>query len=431
MYSLILVIFLIGYLGITLEHPLKINKAAFALLIGVLCWAVFFVASGGIVHSHDKLYEHLSEIAGILFFLMGAMTIVELVDSHNGFQPITSRITTDNKVSLLWIVSLLTFFMSALLDNLTTAIVMVSLLRQILKNPEEQKFFSGMVIIAANAGGAWSPIGDVTTTMLWIGGQVTTANIMQSLFLPSLVAMLVPLIIVSFRSKGTFEKVNKTIYKKGINSRDTTIVLILGIASLLFVPIFKGVTGLPPYMGILLGLGLLWLTVDLLHLKKDDHIKHEFSVVKALQKIDTSSILFFLGILLAVGALETSGQLSTLSLFLDQSVGNYKVVIFITGVLSSIVDNVPLVAAAQGMYPMGPIASTDVTMGQFFPPDSPLWEFLAYCAGTGGSLLVIGSAAGVAVMGITKLDFMWYVRNISLWALIGYVSGAIIYLLLL
>ena len=431
MDTLLIVIFVVGYIGITLEHPLRINKAAFALLIGVLCWAVFFLASEGVNHSHDQLFEHLAEISGILFFLIGAMTIVELVDLHNGFSIITRRITTENKVKLLWIVSLLTFFMSALLDNLATAIVMVSLLRQILKDKSERMFFSGMVIIAANAGGAWSPIGDVTTTMLWIGGQVTTANIIQSLFLPSLVAMLVPLVIISMRKKGTFEKNDLYNEKSGISQKESNIVFAIGVASLLFVPIFKGITGLPPYMGILLGLGVLWMVVDLLHKQKDDATKNEFSVNRALQKVEISSILFFLGILLAVSALESSGKLSDLSAYLNHEVGNYKVVVFITGILSSVVDNVPLVAAAQGMYPMSPVASTDMSFVESFPPDSILWEFLAYCAGTGGSLLVIGSAAGVAVMGIAKIDFMWYVKNITIWALIGYIAGAATYLVMI
>ena len=431
MHTLMVVIFLIGYLGITFEHPLKINKAAFALLIGVLCWAVFFLASEGHAHSQHQLFEHLGEIAGILFFLIGAMTIVELIDSHNGFSIITRRITTENKVNFLWIVSLLTFFMSALLDNLTTSIVMVSLLRQILKDRSEQLFFSGMVIIAANAGGAWSPIGDVTTTMLWIGGQVTTANIMQSLFIPSLVAMLVPLIIISLRSKGKFSKKTIDHEKSGISQWESNAIFILGIASLLLVPLLKGITGLPPYMGILLGLGLIWLVVDLLHKQKDDEEKHEFTVHRALQKIEVSSILFFLGILLAVGALESSGRLNELSSYLSHTVGNYKVVVFITGILSSIIDNVPLVAAAQGMYPTSPVATTELAGVESFPVDSIFWEFLAYCAGTGGSLLVIGSAAGVAVMGIVKIDFMWYVKNITFWALIGYVAGAITYLMLI
>ena len=431
MHTLMVIIFLVGYLGITLERPLKINKAAFALLIGVLCWAVFFVGTEGHEHSHHQLFEHLGEISGILFFLIGAMTIVELIDSHNGFSIITRRITTDNKVSFLWIVSLLTFFMSALLDNLTTAIVMVSLLRQILKDRSEQLFFSGMVIIAANAGGAWSPIGDVTTTMLWIGGQVTTANIMQSLFIPSLVAMLVPLIIISLRSQGKFNKRKIQQDKSGISKKESNAVFILGIISLLLVPLLKGVTGLPPYMGILLGLGLIWFLVDILHKDKHETIKHEFTVNRALQKIEVSSILFFLGILLAVSALESSGRLNDLSLYLSQSVGNYKVVVFITGILSSIVDNVPLVAAAQGMYPTSPVATTDLVAVESYPVDSIFWEFLAYCAGTGGSLLVIGSAAGVAVMGIMKIDFMWYVKNITLWALIGYLAGAATYLLMI
>ena len=347
------------------------------------------------------------------------MTIVELVDAHQGFRIITDRITTKNTVKLLWIVSIITFFLSSVLDNLTTSIVMVSLLRKLIKEAEQRKFFAGMVIIAANAGGAWTPIGDVTTTMLWIGGQISTGAIMSTVFLPSLVCLIVPLVVLSFSLKGEikgFEQSAQSSNDTGV--KGSLLMLILGVGSLLFVPVFKTVTHHPPYLGILLGLGLLWLVSELLHADKDEEERKPYTAVHALSKVDTSSVLFFLGILLAISALQTANILSAAAAWLDQSVGDLRVIVYLIGMLSAIIDNVPLVAASQGMYEM-----------TTYPMDHWMWQFMAYCAGVGGSGLIIGSAAGVAVMGMEKIDFMWYAKKISLYALMGYIAGAAVYLL--
>jgi Na+/H+ antiporter NhaD/arsenite permease-like protein len=348
------------------------------------------------------------------------MTIVELVDAHQGFRIITDRITTKNTVKLLWIVSIITFFLSAVLDNLTTSIVMVSLLRKLIKEAEQRKFFAGMVIIAANAGGAWTPIGDVTTTMLWIGGQISTGAIMSTVFLPSLVCLIVPLGVLSFSLKGEikgFEQTAQSSSDTGV--KGSLLMLILGVGCLLFVPVFKTVTHHPPYLGILLGLGLLWLVSELLHADKDEEERKPYTAVHALSKVDTSSVLFFLGILLAISALQTANILSAAAAWLDQSVGDLRVIVYLIGMLSAIIDNVPLVAASQGMYEM-----------TTYPMDHWMWQFMAYCAGVGGSGLIIGSAAGVAVMGMEKIEFGWYLRKISLWAILGYTAGAVVYLVM-
>lgn len=412
----LVVIFVLGYLAITLEHPLKINKAATALFTGVLCWSVYVIFSDKpepIVH---QLIEHIGSISQILFFLIGAMTIVELIDSHNGFEVITSRITTKNKRTLLWIISFITFFLSALLDNLTTAIVMVTLVRKLLNNKNDRLLFVGMIVISANSGGAWSPIGDVTTTMLWIGGQITTINIILKLFIPSFVSMIIPLSIITFMINGNFEKKEKKYVESVITKYEKNIVFFLGISALIFVPIYKTITHLPPFMGILIGLSVLWIVTELLHKKKES--VNKITVSKALERIDIPSILFFLGILVAVAALESTGLLTSLASSMTEYIGNLKVIAIILGVLSAIIDNVPLVAASMGMYDM-----------QTFPTDHYFWEFIAYCAGTGGSILIIGSAAGVAAMGIEKIDFFWYLKKISILALIGYLAGAFIYIL--
>ena len=370
--------------------------------------------------SHNQLLEHLGEISEILFFLMGAMTIVELVDKHDGFTIITDKITTTDKRKLLWIISIITFFLSAVLDNLTTAIVMVALLRKLIHNRNERWFFGGMVILAANAGGAWSPIGDVTTIMLWIGGQVTAVNIIIKTFIPSLLAMVVPLIFISFSMKGEIVKPqivdDNSTKASGFESK---LLFFMGIGALLFVPVFKTITHLPPYLGMLLGLGILWVTTEILHRNKTEKEKHSFSVAGVLQKIDTPSILFFLGILIAVAGLQSAGHLRMLATFLDEHIGNFYLVNIVIGTLSAVVDNVPLVAGAMGMYDLNT-----------YPVDHSFWEFLAYCAGTGGSMLIIGSAAGVAVMGMEKIDFIWYLKKISIWALLGYLSGALAFYLL-
>ena len=448
MVTALILVFVIGYAAIALEHPIKINKTASALLTAVIAWTLlvmlpmpegiegtsaFAAYLGGLgdaglgnLQEHFKhfvsheLSHHLGSISEILFFLLGAMTIVELVDAHQGFRIITDRITTKNTVKLLWIVSIITFFLSSVLDNLTTSIVMVSLLKKLIKEAEQRKFFAGMVIIAANAGGAWTPIGDVTTTMLWIGGQISTGAIMSTVFLPSLVCLIVPLGVLSFSLKGEikgFEQSAQSSNDTGV--KGSLLMLILGVGCLLFVPVFKTVTHHPPYLGILLGLGLLWLVSELLHADKDEEERKPYTAVHALSKVDTSSVLFFLGILLAISALQTANILSAAAAWLDQSVGDLRVIVYLIGMLSAVIDNVPLVAASQGMYEM-----------TTYPMDHWMWQFMAYCAGVGGSGLIIGSAAGVAVMGMEKIDFGWYLRKISLWAILGYTAGAVVYLVM-
>jgi Na+/H+ antiporter NhaD/arsenite permease-like protein len=419
MEILMVLIFVFGYIAIAFEHGIKINKAATALITGVLCWTVYILSESDKDLVVSQLAEHLSTISGILFFLLGAMVIVELIDAHDGFDLVTQRISTTQKRRLLWLTGFIAFFLSAILDNLTTTIVMVSLLRKIVADREDRLLLVGMVVIAANAGGAWSPLGDVTTTMLWIGGQITALNIMKMLFLPSLVCLLVPLIILSRKIKGTVQTPEK---EAGVEftstARDRNTVFGIGIGALLFVPVFKTMTHLPPYMGMLFGLGVMWVLTELIHNKKDEDEKGLFSVNHALRKIDTPSILFFLGILVAITALESVGTLHHLAEWLDHTVGNITAIGVLIGFLSAIVDNVPLVAAAQGMY------SLDT-----YPPDSFFWELIAYCAGTGGSTLIIGSAAGVAAMGMENINFFWYFKKISLLAAIGYLAGVAVYVI--
>ncbi len=415
MILLISVIFVLGYLAITLEHPIKINKAASALLTGVLCWSVYALFTENKHLVTENLLEHLGELSGILFFLMGAMTIVELIDAHDGFEMIKERIQTKSKKKLVWLVAIFTFFFSAILDNLTTTIVMVSLLRKMIPNRQERLLFVGLIVIAANAGGAWSPIGDVTTTMLWIGNQISTENIILRVLFPSLICMIIPTFLIASRFKGEVEAVDDV--QRNLNfttsKKERNTVFWVGVGSLIFVPIFKTITHLPPYMGILFGLGMMWVITELIHHEKDEEEKGLLSVNHALRKIDTSSVLFFLGILLSVAALQSTGILGSLALWMDKTIGNVNVITISIGFLSAIVDNVPLVAAAQGMYGM-----------EQFPTDHYFWVFLAYCAGTGGSALIIGSAAGVAAMGMEKIDFFWYIRNITWLAILGYLAGA-------
>ena len=415
---LIVIIFILGYLLITLEHSIGINKAATALVTGVLCWVAYLFSSADAHIVSEQLMEHLGEVAGILFFLMGAMTVVELIDAHDGFHIITKAIKTTDKRKLLWIIGFLTFFLSAVLDNLTTTILMVSLLRTLIKDKDDRWFFLGIVIIAANAGGAWSPIGDVTTTMLWIGGQITSKNIILKLIIPSLVCLIVPLVIVSLRIKGNIaDKIKDEPNATPANKFSRNIIFFSGIGVLLFIPAFKSITHLPPFMGMLLGLGVLWIISEIIHKDKDTEDKDALSVVYALRKIDTPSILFFLGILVAISALQSSGQLIQFAGVLDRNISNQNVIVMIIGLFSAIVDNVPLVAASMGMYDLNQ-----------YPTDHSFWEFLAYCTGTGGSALIIGSAAGVAVMGMEKMNFFWYLKKISWLALIGFFSGALTYI---
>lgn len=411
------IIFCIGYLLIVLEHPFRIDKTAPALIMGVFTWAIYILSHSDYHIVSEQFMHHLGEIASIIFFLLGAMTIVEIIDIHDGFHVIIGKITTRSKVRLLWIISVLTFFLSAILDNLTTAIVMGSLLTKLIKDRNERLTFAGIVIIAANAGGAWSPIGDVTTTMLWIKGQITILPLIETVFLPSVVCLLVPLTVVSFRLKGELQRTQvTTVYKTTLAERTT--ILVLGISLLLFVPVFKIVTHLPPFAGMFMGVGILWLVTDIMHVKKQPDEKTPLSVFTALSRVDTASVLFFFGILAAIASLESIGTLHHLAEFLDKTIGNIDVIVIIIGALSAVVDNVPLVAAAQGMYSL-----------DMYPTDDHLWRFIAYAAGTGGSMLIIGSAAGVAIMGILKIDFIWYLRKIGWLAMIGYLGGAATYLL--
>ncbi len=476
-------IFVAGYLAIAFEHSIGINKAGSALATGVLCWTIYatsvaghwsgqpllsdgdvptwfrlkigelestnapttatlgsaevatFPDSGvfpGPPHAasdtHNNLaFEYLldgqlvhalGEIAGILFFILGAMMIVELVDAFEGFNVITDRIQARGKVRLLWILSILAFFMSSVLDNLASTIVMVSLARKLVADQETRWFYAGMIVCAANAGGVWSVIGDVTTTMLWISGKVSPTAVMVNLFLPSLVCLIVPLIVISFKLKGTITRpieANGIGRAKNLKPWQIRLMFWLGLASLSAVPVFKSLTNLPPYMGMLFSLSCVWFVAEIVRRDLDDTTRSSTHVIEILQRIDTSSILFFLGILLAVECLASVGLLESLATLLDEKVGNQKAIALLIGFLSSAVDNVPLVAGGIRMYD--------------FPKDHSFWQFLAYCAGTGGSCLIIGSAAGVAAMGLERIDFIWYLRKITLWAVLGYLSGAAVYLL--
>jgi Na+/H+ antiporter NhaD/arsenite permease-like protein len=418
MSLLILVVFISGYVLITLENFIKVNKTAISLLTGVICWSIYILSQQDHELVSHQVTGHLGEISGILFFLMSAMTVVELIDAHDGFEIITSRIRTTNKRKLLWVIALLTFFLSAVLDNLTTTIVLVTLLGKLIPDRKDRLLFASVVVIAANSGGAWSPIGDVTTTMLWIGNQITSLNIIRRLFVPSLISLLVPLIIISFTIKGKIVSKPLEDQPETMTSKsEKKIILYSGLSVLLLVPVFKTITHLPPFMGILFGLGLLWLITELIHKKKDEEARQTYSVMNALEKMDMPSVLFFLGILLAIAALQTGGQLSDLAAWLNKSLDNTNQIGISLGLLSAVVDNVPMVAGAIGMYPLTQ-----------FPTDHSFWEILAFCTGTGGSILIIGSAAGVAAMGLERIEFFWYLKKISWLALIGYFSGVLVYM---
>jgi Na+/H+ antiporter NhaD/arsenite permease-like protein len=448
----VITVFIIGYLAIAFEHSLKVNKTAAAVLTGVACWTIFILAPPStdlLASAHfasfmemleidlgarftaltetelfnefvlAELGEHLSQIAQILFFLLGAMTIVELIDAHHGFRYITSKIRTQNPRTLLWIICWVTFFLSSVLDNLTTTIVMVSLIRKMVAERELRLVFVGLIVIAANAGGAWTPIGDVTTTMLWIGGQISTAGIMTTLFVPSVVCMLAPLLYLSFKLEGTLGAAPAAPHADPAEVRGQRLMLSLGIGALVFVPVFKTLTQLPPFLGMLLGLGVVWVVAELMHADLDEARRKHFTVAGALTRIDTPSVLFFLGILLAVAVLESTLVLAHFQELLARTLGDNRTIITLIGLLSAVVDNIPLVAASMGMYSL-----------ETYPRDHMIWEYLAYCAGTGGSILIIGSAAGVAAMGMEKVNFFWYMRRISGIALLGYFAGAATYLLL-
>ena len=421
MLTALVVIFVLAYAAIALEHPLKVNKTATGLLAAGVLWTVYALGAADPVRVSHELGESLMSTAQIVFFLMGAMAIVEVVDAHNGFEILTSRIKTTSLSRLMWLVGLVTFFLSSVLDNLTTAIVMVSLMKKLLDKREDRLFFAGVIVIAANSGGAWSPIGDVTTTMLWIGGQVTALEIMKGVFLASLASLLIPLAAMAYAVRGRpvlapAQGVSSDLSNTPAFERN--LMFFLGLGILVAVPAFKTWTHLPPFMGVLLGLGLLWLVGDLVHRHKDDDVRQPLTLVHALSRIDMGSIVFFIGILLSVATLEHTHVLSSLASWMDQAIGRQDLIVLLIGLASAVVDNVPLVAASMGMYSLAD-----------YPADSFLWEFMAYCAGTGGSILIIGSAAGVAAMGLEKIEFGWYVRKISGLALVGYFSGAVLYIL--
>ncbi len=480
MLTILIALFLIGYLCIALEHPLKINKAATALITATAAWIIYMLMAPEIVPGtrgfeffleenpslaslplheqavhyvqHIQIINSLGDIAEILFFLIGAMTIVELIDVHGGFNIITNRITTRRKRRLLWIIGTITFFMSATLDNMTTAIVMIALLRKLIGNYKERWLFAGIIIIAANSGGAWSPIGDVTTIMLWVRGNVTTAGLIPNLFLPCFVSFAIPVLIAQRRLHGDVtpaspHKLAAVQVRDGevsyftnvegktvISERERLSILLLGVGCLLFVPVFKTITHLPPFMGILGALGFMWLYTEVMYKRKDEMPEAaKRRIPDVLRRIDTPTILFFLGILLAVSALQMSGVLSSLSVWLDEKIHDVYLINMMIGFLSSVIDNVPLVAGAMATYPVADAAAiaaaVDPAYLQHFVQDGVFWEFLAYCAGTGGSMLIIGSAAGVVVMGLERMNFVWYLKNISLFALTGYLAGAAVYIL--
>ena len=413
----IAVIFVLAYAAIALEHPLRINKSATALIGAGLLWAIYAATIGDHAMVGRQIDESVASTAQIVFFLIGAMTIVEVIDAHDGFEVITSRISTTSQVRLMWLIGFVTFFLSAILDNLTTTIVMVSLIQRLIARRDDRLLFASLIVIAANAGGAWTVIGDVTTTMLWIGGQITPLKIMGSVFLPSLVNLLVPLAFISLLVKGkSIAPPSKDDGVQLVGSYERNLMFYLGLGVLIAVPAFKAVTHLPPFMGVLLGLGIVWLVGEVVHRDKDEHVRRPLTLAHALTRIDMSSIVFFLGILLAVACLEHAGLLSMLARWLEATIGRQDVIVVVLGLLSAVIDNVPPVAATMGMYDLGR-----------YPPDSFLWEFIAYCAGTGGSILIIGSAAGVAAMGLERIEFLWYARRIAIPALAGYLAGAVVY----
>ncbi|MBR5350933.1 MAG: sodium:proton antiporter NhaD [Prevotella sp.] len=425
----IIVVFIIGYFFIAIESVTEINKAAIALLMCVVCWSLFMMspesyitADNVIAEVGEKIKMSLGETGETLFFLMGAMTIVEIVDSNGGFNFVRDTIKTRSKRKLMWRIAFMSFFLSAILDNLTTSIVMIMVLRKLVQERKERLLYAALVIIAANSGGAFSPIGDVTTIMLWIKGVITTQGVITEIFIPSLVSMVIPALILSYSLQGKFPKEQNLPVAdvSAFTKTQRNIIFWLGVGGLCFVPIFRSLTNLPPFMGILLVLGILWTVTEIFHRSTDEEDTMAKRVTELLTRIDLSTILFFLGILMAVSCLEHIGVLTALGESLDQiSHGNHYLVTGIIGVLSSIVDNVPLVAGAMGMYPVAAVGDMAV--------DGIFWQLLAYCAGVGGSMLIIGSAAGVVVMGLEKITFGWYLKRITWIAFVGYLCGMFSY----
>lgn len=458
MFVLMIIVFVVGYAAIALENKLAVNKSAVALIIGMLLWTLYVIGGIDILSSglslawnefitnnpgrnsatdminfitHNEIYEHLKDISSILFFLIGAMTIVEIIDRHQGLKILTDKITTRNKAKLLWIICILTFFLSALLDNLTTTIVMIAVIRKLMTDKTNRWIFVSMVIIAANSGGAWSPVGDVTTIMLWIGGQVTTIPLLKTVLLPSFVTLLIPLLIITpkLKKRGILRPSSTDLERIEFSYKERLVILISGLSCLIFVPIFKTFTQLPPYVGMLLALGVLWIITDIIHKKKNDEIKKQYDASRIIRKIDTSTILYFFGILSAVAALQSAGHLAIVSKFFNEHLGNIYLIDLSIGLLSSTVDNSALVAGSMGMYPLE--TTNAIGYAANFVQDGAFWGFLAYCAGTGGNILIIGSAAGIAAMGLEKINFIWYMKNFSRLAISGYFGGAIVYYLLM
>lgn len=466
MITLMTVVFVIGYILIAMEHKIGINKAATALILGMTLWVLYMFSGDSIISvvnaesfrhflagnsdvanmplakqcakfvSDFQIVESLGEHVQIVLYLIGAMAIVELIDVHGGFMCVTERISTRSKRNLLWILSFITFFMSSILDNLTTAIVMTMLLRKMVSDRHERWIFAGMIIIAANSGGAWTPTGDVTTIMLWINENVTTSALITKLFLPSLLSMLVPLAIISLMlGKGDVNYSTdrqESAISAYVSNKERVAIFCIGVSALISIPIFKAITHLPPFMGVLLVLGIIWVYMEIMYNRKPDiPISRQYRLTAIFSRIDLGTILFFMGILMAVSALQSAGILKEVSTYLDEEVHNVYVINTIVGMLSSIIDNVPLVAGAMGMYPM-PTHEAVALSGEAaymanFVQDGIFWQLLAYCAGVGGSILIIGSAAGVVVMGLEKITFAWYCKHISLLALLGYFSGIITY----
>ncbi len=427
MEAWIIAIFFIGYLCITTEHQIKVDKTISALAMAVICWTILKVFNldvlevlNGVLVPVDiannnnaideALRHHLAETSEILFFLIGAMTIVEIIDMHRGFEIIKRMIRTRSKVKLLWIIGVIAFFLSAIIDNLTTTIILITIVRKLIPDQKERIWYASLIVIAANAGGAWSPIGDVTTTMLWVKNKVTAAKLVEYVFIPATVCLIVPLFVASFLPvfKGKIDTSNS---EESITYKSSMPVLVIGFISIIFVPIFKSITHLPPYIGMLFSLAIMWFISEkfkpIRELSSTD--KDKFSIHRALGRIEFSSILFFLGILLAVASLQTIGTLFNFAQTLNETIPSTNVVILLLGFASAVIDNVPLVAASMGMFQE--------------PMDSGIWHYIAYAAGTGGSLLIIGSAAGVVAMGMEKINFFWYVKNILWIALLGFVLG--------
>lgn len=433
-----IILFALGYMCIALEHRIKIDKSATALAMFAVIWSVYALASGD-ADTGSKLLEHLGSTCETLVFLIGAMTIVDLIDRNGGFSIITDHITSRNKITLLWTLAFITFFMSAVLDNMTTTIIMIMMLRKLVPTLRDRWIYAGVIIIAANTGGAWSPIGDVTTIMLWMRGNVTAGSLILYLMVPCLVSMVTPVVMAMRKLRGGTLMLPQveaaTPLPRGVGKRFSRGVLCLGVAGLLFVPVFKSLTGLPPYVGMMFSLGVVWIVTEWIygHRKLNISEDSKYRVSQIVKNIDMPTILFFLGILMSVAGLQTAGILSDTANLLDRSIHEVFTITSIIGVLSSVIDNVPLVAACIGMYPMPDVAaiaaSADPAYAQLFAPDGLFWLLLSYCAGVGGSILIIGSAAGVVAMGLERIDFAWYLKNISLMAFVGYMAGIVVILM--